>query len=252
MLISNAFDALWLNTSPSLKRFHQPLLQRLCRPTAVAQWDYCQTPDDASSLEVAVQLLQDYLQSRDRPVHLIGHSTGGLVGLLYARQYPESVRSLTLLGVGAQVTLDWIAHYYFHLGFLTCNRSEAIAQLVPDLFGPQKPNTTRWLTKLLLQDLATSPSPHSLLQTMSLSQGGVSVPLFVCGAMDDVIVDSHELAGWRPWLKRGDRLWQYAQGRHFFHSKYPQPVSQQILDFWQTIPQVPCQRHDPSYSLKSY
>jgi pimeloyl-ACP methyl ester carboxylesterase len=238
MLISNAFDALWLNTSLSFKRFHQPLLQCLSQRASVAQWDYHQTQDEASSLDVPVQLLQDYLQSRDRPVHLIGHSTGGLVGLLYARQYPERVKSLTLLAVGAQASLDWLAHYYFHLGFLTCGRYHALAQMVPDLFGEQTLTDTRRLVKLLLHDLATSPSPHSLLQTVSLSQAGVSVPLLVCGAEDDVIVDSHELKGWHPWLKQGDRLWQTPQGQHFFHCIHPQAVSEPILDFWQSVPEV--------------
>jgi len=39
--------------------------------------------DKASLLDVAVLLLHDYLKSNDQPVHLIGHSTGGLLGLLY-------------------------------------------------------------------------------------------------------------------------------------------------------------------------
>ena len=238
MLISNAFDALWLNTSASFKRFHQPLLQSLSRHRSVAQWDYRQTQDEVSSLDVPVQLLADYLQLRAEPVHLIGHSTGGLVGLLYARQYPERVKSLTLLSVGSQVTLDWSAHYYFHLGFLTCGRCQALAQIVPDLFGKQDHPSTRQLVKLLLSDLATSPSPHSLLQTMSLPAAEVPVPLLVCGAENDVIVDHHELEGWRPWLKQGDRLWQSPLGHHFFHCTDPQPVSEQVLDFWQSVPEV--------------
>jgi pimeloyl-ACP methyl ester carboxylesterase len=49
---------------------------------------------------MAVKLLHDFLTGRDRPLHLISHSTSGLVGLMYARCYPHKVSSLGLLAVG--------------------------------------------------------------------------------------------------------------------------------------------------------
>ena len=90
-------DVVWLNTSPSFQCFDRPLLRYLSTQVTIAQWKYVQSQDDASLLNVAVLLLHDYLKSNAQPVHLIGHSTGGLLGLLYARQYPERVRSLTLM-----------------------------------------------------------------------------------------------------------------------------------------------------------
>jgi|GEM_PF-2838428 len=65
-----------------------------------------------TSLDAALVLLHDYLKEGDRPLHLLGHSTGGLLGLLYAHRYPERVRSLTLLSVGVHPAIDWQAHYY--------------------------------------------------------------------------------------------------------------------------------------------
>ena len=49
---------------------------------------------------MAVELWHDFLTWRDRPIHLISHSTSGLVGLMYARRYPHKVSSLGLLAVG--------------------------------------------------------------------------------------------------------------------------------------------------------
>ena len=49
---------------------------------------------------MAVELLHDFLTWRVRPLHLISHSTSGLVGLMYARRYPHKVSSLGLLAVG--------------------------------------------------------------------------------------------------------------------------------------------------------
>ena len=112
-------DVLWLSTSPSFQCFSRPLLRYLSRQVTVREWEYCQSQDEASSLDVAVLLLHDYLQSCNQPVHFIGHSTAGLLGLLYARRYPETVQSLTLLAVGVDAAVDWQAHYYVHRPYLS-------------------------------------------------------------------------------------------------------------------------------------
>ena len=234
--MSNTFDALWVNTSPSLKRFDQPLLRYLRQHTAIAQWQYIQTQDEPSSLDEAVRLLQDYLQTCDGPMHLAGHGTGGLVALLYARQYPEQVKSLTILSVGTHLSLDWLAHYYFHLHLLPCDRHKVLMHVVHDLFGDQPPATAKALANRLQQDLNHSPSPNSLLKTIDISQAKVPVPMLICGSQDDLVVDQRELQEWHPWLKRCDRLWQCPGGRHFFHYFYPQIVGDQFLDFWRSTP----------------
>ena len=237
--MSNTFDALWVTTSGSLKRFDQPLQRYLRQQTAIAQWQYVQTQDEPSSLEIAVQLLQDYLESCARPLHLAGHGTGGLVALLCARRSPELVKSLTLLSVGAHLSLDWIAHYYFHLHLLGCDRDRVLLHMVRDLFGEQKPVIAKALAQRLQQDLDHSPSPNSLLKTIDLPQRDVPVPMLVCSSQDDLVIDKREIQGWDPWLKNCDRLWQCPGGRHFFHYFYPQIVGDQILDFWgSTLAQV--------------
>ncbi len=228
-------EALWVNTSASLQRFDQPLLQYLATSVGIARWAYRQTPDEPSDLEIPVQLLHEYLQQQDRPMHLVGHGTSGLVALLVARQFPEYVRSLTLLGVGYQASLDWIAHYYFHLKFLDCCREQIFYQLVTDLFGRQNPARHCYFRQILEQALATSPSPHSMIQTATVPKGGVSVPLMACRGTDDVVVDSLEIEGWREWLKESDRIYHCPHGRHFFHSTHPQLVGHQILDFWNEV-----------------
>lgn len=99
-------EALWLNVSPALEKLDRPLLKHLSQHLSIAQWQYCQTPDEPMSLEIALVLLHDYLKHHDRPIHLLGHGTGGLLGLLYTRQHPERVRSLTLLSVGVYPAVD--------------------------------------------------------------------------------------------------------------------------------------------------
>lgn len=231
MTLSTCPDALWLNVSPSFERFDQKLLGCLARHGSVAQWAYRQTPDEPSSLAIAVTLLHDYLKGHNRPVHLLGHGTGGLVGLLYARQNPHRVRSLTLLSVGVNPMVDWQAHYYAQLERLPCDRQRVLTQVVYSLFGHQsRPLLAGWIS-LLEQDLLHSVSPHSLLKRVSLCPGSVAVPLLVAGGDDDTIVDPTQIRGWQSWLKPCDRT-LLCPGRHFFHAVHPHLVASQILDFW--------------------
>lgn len=245
--MTHSIDTLWVTTSPYLKRFHQPLIHALQPHTTIAEWQYQQSEDEPCSLVIAVNLLREYIQTCDRPLHLIGHGTGGLVSLLYAQQYPQQVRSLTLLGVGAWATLDWIAHYYFHLQLVPYQRHLVLTQLIPDLFGEQNPTITCYLAHLLEQELAVSPSPHSLFQRCNLEPRGVSVPLLVCGSQQDLVVDNRALQEWLPWLKMCDRIWQYPHGPHFFHCFHPQPIAEQILDFWHIKPKTSASSDNASY-----
>jgi pimeloyl-ACP methyl ester carboxylesterase len=225
-------DILWLNASPSLQYFAQPLLRYLCHKGLVREWEYSQKKDEASSLDVALVLLHDYLKSCHKPVHLVGHSIGGLLALLYTRKHPERVRSLTLLSVGVNPAVDWQAHYYAQRQILPCSRLCVLTQMARFLFGKQDDYTTQILVEALKQDLDCSISPHSLFKRVSLPPGGVSVPLLVCGALDDIVVDVNALRGWLPFLKESDRLWQAHQGGHFFHYFYPQLVAENIREFW--------------------
>jgi pimeloyl-ACP methyl ester carboxylesterase len=228
-------DAVWLSTSLALRKLDQQLLHYLSLHKAIARWDYAQTADEPISLEVALVLLHDYLKTCDRPLHLIGHSTSGLLGLLYARRYPERVQSLTLLSVGVNPSVDWQAHYYVQRQLLPCDRRSILSQMVYTLFGRQSRQMTAALVNVLEQDLQTSLSPHTLFKRINLPSGGVTVPLMVCAGDQDVIVDPNQLQGWQEWLKTGDRLWQCPNGCYFFHYYYPEVVGKQLLNFWSTV-----------------
>lgn len=228
-------DALWLNASTSLKSFDLPLLRYLSQQVVIAQWEYLPTQDEASSLDGALILLQDYHKHSDRPVHLLGHGLSGLLGLLYARRHPERVKSLTLLSVGVYPAVDWQAHYYTQRQLLLCHRSMLLAHMVRSLLGPLTRSVTEKVVRILEQDLDSSPSPHSLLHRISLPPGDVPVPLLVCGSRNDIVVDPNARRDWQNWLKPGDRLWECPGGRHFFHYFHPELVGQQILKFWQSL-----------------
>ena len=228
-------DAVWINVNPSFRRFDRPVLDFLAREVAIADWQYCQSLDEPASLDIALLLLQDYLKQCDRPLHLVGHGTGGLVGLLYARRYPERVKSLTLLSVGVYPAIDWQAHYYVLSKLLPCSRQTLLNQSVHNLFGHQSCAVTQEYRYLLEEDLLLSLSPHNLYQNAHFAPGTVPVPLLVCGGDIDTVIDRHLLQGWQPWLKSGDRIWSCHKGRYFFHYSHPYSVSQEIFSFWRSL-----------------
>jgi pimeloyl-ACP methyl ester carboxylesterase len=232
--MSNVPISLLLSVSPSLNYLNRPLLQQLSAHLTIGLWEYRQSMDEANSLKTAIALLHQYLSDYP-PVHLVGHSTSGLLGLLYARRYPDRVKSLTLMAVGSHPARDWQSHYYHNLGFLPCGRQTVLTQMVYSLFGFQSPLETRRLTRVLEQDLQHSLSPHNAFQHFKLCPGGAPVPLLIMGSQDDVIISPHELQGWRTWMSDQDRLWLCPSGRHFFHYHHPQWISQHIFDFWSAV-----------------
>jgi pimeloyl-ACP methyl ester carboxylesterase len=225
----------WLNTNPSFRHFDQKLLRELAQIHRVAYWEYQQELDEATTLDDVICLVDDYLQSINQPVHLIGHSTGGLIGLLYARKYPEKVKSLTLLSVGVYPASDWKAHYYIQYQLLPFGRDHILQHLARHLFPCQSKNTQAAVFKLLKRDLIESFSLHSLYQRISICPAQVPVPLMVCGSQTDYVITHSELEEWRSFFYPGDRLRWFPEGGHFFHHFYPQQVKAEILQFWGSL-----------------
>ncbi len=235
MKISPSTAPVWINANPSFKRFDNRIVRYLSRQVPIAYWEYHQEQDEASSLEIALTLLHDYLKTASQPIDLIGHGTGGLLGLLYARKYPHKVKSLTLLGVGFNPANDWQAHYYQMRKLLLCSQEFLLARMVQMMFGYQDRINTRNLIQILKQDLSTAPSAHSLYKLDIVEPGVVSMPLMICGSENDGIVDLPALDRWSDILKDGDVLWVNPLGHHFFHYFFPEQIGRQVIKFWQRV-----------------
>jgi pimeloyl-ACP methyl ester carboxylesterase len=228
-------QTVWINTSPSFRHFDQKLLREMAQIYRVAYREYQEELDEATTLDDVIGLVHDYLKSINQPVHLIGHSTGGLIGLLYARKYPEKVKSLTLLSVGVYPASDWKAHYYIQYQLLPFSREHILQHLARQLFPCQSKNRQQAVFKLLERDLVESFSLHSLYQRISISPASVPVPLMVCGSQTDYVITHSELEEWRSFFYPGDRLCWFPEGGHFFHHFYPQDVKAEVLRFWASI-----------------
>jgi pimeloyl-ACP methyl ester carboxylesterase len=237
LAMNSGSQVLWVNVSPSLKRFDCKLVRHLSRTHAVAYWQYIQENDEPSSISEAVALLHEYVQTAEQPLHLVGHGISGIIALLYARQHPENVRSLALLAVAPQPAINWHSHYYVQRQLMPCTQSQLLAQMAQSLFGRPLPYPPLPIVNALAKDLAFSPSPHSLYQITTLPEGGINAPLMVCTAEDDFVVTAPLARAWTSHFKPGDTLWQSPGGHHFFHYYHPELVSQQLRKFWRQVQQ---------------
>jgi pimeloyl-ACP methyl ester carboxylesterase len=237
LAVDSSRKVLWINVSPSLKRLDGELLRELSQTHQVTHWQYVQEHDEATSIATPIALLHEYIQSVDRPLHLVGHGISGIIALLYARQYPAKVRSLALLAVAAQPAINWHSHYYIQRQLMPCTQTQLLAQIAQSLLGNPLPYPPKSIVNALEKDLAFSPSPHSLYQVTTLPEGGISVPLMVCNAADDFVVTPPLARCWTEYFKPGDTLWQCPEGRHFFHYHHPELVSQHLSKFWRQVQQ---------------
>jgi pimeloyl-ACP methyl ester carboxylesterase len=227
---------LWISTSPSLQCFHRRILGVIDQEFPLKYWEYSQTPDEPGSLEAALGLLHDFIKTSDQPLHLIGHGLGGVLALSYARRYPGRVASLVLVSVAAQPVITWQTYYYQQLATIYCRR-DAVLQLVAGwISGIPCIRYVQHLAERLDRDLLEAPSSTSLLQTDSpLSQGSVSQPLLVYGAIDDPVLMGSIFTNWSHYLKPGDQIWHQQEGGHFFHHQYADEVGSRVKDFWRQL-----------------
>jgi pimeloyl-ACP methyl ester carboxylesterase len=227
---------LWIGTNPSLQCFHRRMLNLLGQEFPLKYWEYTQTPDEPGSLEVAMGLLHEYIQTSAQPIHLIGHGLGGVLALSYARRYPGRVASVVLMSVAVQPAITWQTYYYHHLAQAACGRDFVLQIVASWLSGIPCSRYIQHLADRLDRDLLEAPSNTSLLQReLPLSQGSIPQPLLVCSAADDPVLMGGIFTDWSHHLKPGDRLWHQPAGGHFFHHQYADEVGVKVADFWRQL-----------------
>jgi pimeloyl-ACP methyl ester carboxylesterase len=227
---------LWIGTNPSLQCFHRRILNVLDPEFPLKCWEYSQTPDEPGSLEVALALLHDFVQTSSQPIHLIGHGLGGVLALSYARRYPGQVASVVLISVAAQPMITWQSYYYQQLATIYCRRDAVLRLVAGWLSGIRCPHYVQHLADRLDRDLLEAPSSSSLIRPDSqLSPGSIPQPLMVCGAVDDPVLMGSIFSNWSHYLKPGDRLWHLPKGGHFFHHQYADEVGVKVSDFWRQV-----------------
>ena len=234
--MSEAAGAFWINPGCRGGGLHRCFTDQIRQRWSLQEWSCLALEDHGEDLESVLSQLGLALSSQTRPVHLIGHGTGGVLAWWVARRVPQWVRSVTLLGVGAIPALNWQT-YTLMMGYRSpCTREQLMAHMVRLLFGPQKMRQARQLVRLLEQDLAESLPPVAFLRSTPLGRDRpLSVPVLIAGGAQDWLTSSTQIRRWHPWLKAQDRVWICPEGYHFFHATASGPVADQVLLFWQQV-----------------
>lgn len=124
-----------------------------------------------------------YLDALDAgPVHVVGHSDGGIVGLLLARDHPERVRSLVTIGANLH-TGAWVPDDYPHTTVTDeawATLQDEYARLSPD--GPEHGDVVvRKLTALW----------ESEPDITAASLAALTVPALVIAGDHDMVAREH-------------------------------------------------------------
>jgi hypothetical protein len=107
--------------------------------------------------------------------------------------------------------------------------------MVGDILGLKSQSINQRFISYFKDDLACSPCPHSLFRMSNSRNEGGEGPLLICSRKTDFVVTPIVMRRWSKFLKKGSRLWECQDGRHFFHHFYLEQVGEKILIFWLSL-----------------
>jgi hypothetical protein len=96
--------------------------------------------------------------------------------------------------------------------------------MVGKILGLENQSINQIFISYFEDDLACSPCPHSLFRMSNSCDEGGEVPLLICSRKTDFVVSFIVMRRWYKFLKKGSRLGECQNCRHFFHHFYPEKV----------------------------
>ncbi|WP_421906478.1 alpha/beta fold hydrolase [Mameliella sp.] len=202
------------------------------------------TQDLASGKWLDLMLERIMAFSGGRPVHLVGHSSGGLVSLLLARRAPELVRSLVLVGspvtghrdlprdIGAAIlahdmTGRWSLPMMWRLSLATRGNFErAMATVLPRKAAAGVPDEMRLALQYRTPEAIRQFGKWVLKQDITGNMAEIAQPcLAVIGRQDTVVPPHHQLKLLRH-LPRSHA--QLVQGGHLPFIEHPRGFSRAL------------------------
>lgn len=217
-------------------------------------------PSGEHTVKAYVADVEALLQRFDQPVHLVGNSMGGLIGVLVAARRTDLVRTLTLLSPAMpQYRLPWAAQLTAmmatpRLGEWILGRTnsepteEQVRRLAPMMYGRPEAldpdqfafavqERMRWVGKAHANDVLLDALRSLVMQYLSPGRRSpwraarkVLCPLMVITSDCDALVGSWAARRWRR-TKPGARVVMLRQCGHVAMMEYPAAVAGLVRDF---------------------
>lgn len=173
------------------------------------------------------------------PVHLVGLSMGGMIGMRLALRHPELVRSLVLMDTSAAPEdRERVERYEAMMEVVAAGQLDAVLPALPPIFladdfiAARRDDVDAWLARLAAADhmgLVRALDAINKRDDISHRLAEIRVPTLVIHGEDDVSIPverARELAGGIP----GARL-ELVSGGHQSNVDRPEETSRLIRDF---------------------
>jgi cis-3-alkyl-4-acyloxetan-2-one decarboxylase len=196
----------------------------------------------------------------DRPITLVLHDWGGMIGAAFAVRHPERVARLVVLNTAAFLkphwkTLPWALRFVrgvplvaepavlrlnlFARGAAWTASARGLAPAVRrGLLAPYGSPRNRLATLRFVQDIPLSPADPSYALAALTDQGLARLqakPVLVCWGERDFVFDLDYLAEWQRRFPRAEPH-RFPQAGHYVLEDEPGPILARIRDFLSRTP----------------
>jgi haloalkane dehalogenase len=196
----------------------------------------------------------------DRPISLVLHDWGGMIGAAFAVRHPERVARLVVLNTAAFLkphwkALPWALRFVrgvplvaepavlrlnlFARGAAWAASARGLAPAVRrGLLAPYGSPRNRLATLRFVQDIPLSPADPSYALAALTDQGLARLqakPVLVCWGERDFVFDLDYLAEWQRRFPRAETH-RFPQAGHYVLEDEPGPILARVRDFLSRTP----------------
>ena len=254
-----------LHGNPTWSFYYRELIQKLsphfhCLAPDHIGCGYSDKPNDAAydyTLEQRVDDLEAFLEKKgiNQNIHLIFHSWGSMIGMLYAHRHPESIKKIVILNSAAfhlpkakkfpfvlRLVRTWAGAFAVRAfnafsGLATIEgvkRIRLTKAVRKGLTAPYNSWKNRIATLRFVQDVPLKPGDQGydlVTEIQENLQQFRNTPTLIAWGMKDRFYDRHFLEAWLHYLPEA-RVHRFEDSGHYILEDQQEAIGKLVLDFF--------------------